>query len=307
MTKNLLAGCNLEVVLQQTQEHVLGFTVVDVFNLKAGSQLRRAGPRGVQMWKEALQDNGFSESFFVRVYINKENCEDYDDIVGESRRIMKDELKQGRVIPASGLYIERDMFKDVMAFIIDGRHRITALVNICEELMKRHNCDNLDPRVEKFRYIRAIVYRQEIVRDMTLLSKASNDQVSVSVPEDALEKYSFIVAVNKEFTDTKLEDQNQARTTAIALTRHYLSRCGVKSTGEGKKKKFTGENYHSQVCGIALSIAGKTMDHIKGMLEDAENSTGRTSEVNTFLFCFTHCLQPGFLIPKLFPIFAPSS
>ena len=304
MSKNLLAGANLEVVLQQTQEHVLGFTVVDVFNLRAGSQLRRAGPRGVQMWKEALQDHGFSDSFFVRVYINKENCDDYDDIVADCRKAMKEELKAGRVIPASGLYIDSEKFKDVLSFIIDGRHRITALVRICEELMKEHGCDKDDPRVAKFRYIRAIVYRQEISSDMTLLSKASNDQVSVSVPEDALEKYSFIVAVEKELSDTP--GDSKGKTTAISLTRHYLSRCGVKSTGKGKKKRYTGENYHSQVCAVALAIAGPTMVHIQGMLEEAESSSGRRSEVNHFFLCFTHCLQLGIFFSKLISIFVPS-
>ena len=288
MAKKLLNDVNLDGVFNDTNQYVLGFTVFDVYNLRAGSKLRRAGPKGVAMWKENLRENGFSNTFFIRVYIEPGSCENYDEIVALCEKQIREEKKANRAIPSCGLFIDGRLGDNTIGYIVDGQHRVLALVLLCDEALKIFSCTKDDDRVKHYRYVTAIVYRKEIVENLTLLSKASNDQVSVSVPEDAHEKLTFIVALSKEYN--LVAKQQQFKTSAIGLARFYLGRCGVKvATNKNKRKKkgsssntvvkYVGEGYHAQVCMVALAVAGTTLDHIQTMLQDAESGSTRQDEV----------------------------
>ena len=284
---------SLDRVFQDTTQYVLGFTVFDVYNLKPGSQLRRAGPKGVAMWKETLKDNGFSDTFFIRVYIDEDSCENYEEIVALCEKQIRDEKKAGRGIPSCGLFIDNRLGNDTNGYIIDGQHRVCALVLLCDEAVKIFNCNKDDKRVKHYRYVTAIVYRKEIVGNLTLLSKASNDQVSVSVPEDNHEKLTCLVALSNEYF-AELKKTPKVKPSATGLARFYLGRCGAK-VAKGSKKdsgkesavvKYVGEAYHAQVCMVALDVAGTTLDHIQKLLEDAESGTTKHDEVT---FCKDKC------------------
>ena len=225
--RNLLDGSNLDKVFQETSDYVLGFTRIDVFQTVPGSQLRRAGFKGVEMWKEVMRENGFSNNFYTRVYVT-DDFKGYATLVDASRKQCEEQIEQERTIPSCGLYLDVTLVDGAVLRIIDGRHRITALRALCEEVMKRCSCDKDDPRITSYRYVSAIIYSMDIAEEVTVLSKASNDSVTTSVPEDAHEKLTFIVALKHEYIAAEIlrTGKKKPKVVSKALVRFYLGRCG---------------------------------------------------------------------------------
>ena len=230
--RNLLSNLDLTQVLRETQHHIQCWTRIDITATQQGSRMRRPSPEGVGMWtKEFLKANGFDGGFRLRAYLNwpetsegKEAQAIYDKACEDARKVFE-EGKQP--VPTDGPFIDQPLITPATVMIVDGGHRSTSLRDIIRKKMTETGVGMDHESLKAFRWVPCIMYGKGLEAEgyTPLLSKAVNDQVSMSVKEDALERLTFVASLIPHIKSTLKEGEDL---TATMLARWYLKRTGAK-------------------------------------------------------------------------------
>ena len=195
------------------------------------------------------------------------------------------------------MYVDRKWFAKIILAVIDGLHRTSALRNTCNSLMSLHDCGKDDPRVKKHRFARVIIYAEKVVDNLTMLSKAVNTQTSVCVTEDNHEKLTMVVALHDELQaknktlleEAKSKEEKKAlkkSLTATALATYMLGRANapmaLSKRNGGQVMQYTGLNYNSMWCAMAIALRGEFLDWMSELLDEASKEQNKVR--NSVLF-----------------------
>ena len=270
--KTLLEGSSLAQILEENRQYVLGWDTVDILATQPGSQMRRPRPTGIKMWEEKFEGVGWCQDFFARVYIDHDDEEKYDEFVKDTKAANKRAKRSGEKLTHCGRHV--DISGDGLhIYIVDGRHRIEALKKKLAAAMERFKCDADDERVAQYRYFKAIIYEKAVKANMTMLSKAANDQVNVCVPEDNHEKMTFIVAMAEEYEAALDAGTVEGKLNQTNLVEFYLQKTGmVKLKNKDGVREYKAINYHKMTCGAALNMRGPILEYLKTLLERHEEA-----------------------------------
>ena len=183
---------NLSCVFQTTKKHILGSAVVHIADLVVGSNMRRVGKAGATFWYNKFKTTrGFdSDNHYMRVIAPDDKLEIIQELV-------KSEVTKynsiGIELPSTGPHLGRfepGHFGNLPT--IDGMHRQAGLTqNHTEWEADEKTLEDTNP----FEYVKVVFYKPTIRADMVVLAKACNDITGDQVPEDKLERITFMQAI----------------------------------------------------------------------------------------------------------------
>ena len=158
---------DFQAVIRDARQHLIG--VIDTFpveNLTRWSNMRRAGVDGIKQWKERFNNVGFNlaeeEGHSIRAFPSKEDLPKwlslFKDLKEGLKRLGKDDIPE-------------DM-KALLLKIIDGQHRCLALH---AKLKEGRELKEDEIYLDKYKYVRVLLYHPDIVPHAITLSKAANE------------------------------------------------------------------------------------------------------------------------------------
>ena len=154
---------DFQAVIRDARQHLIG--VIDTFpveNLTRWSKMRRPGFDGIKQWKERFNNVGFNlaeeEGHSIRAFPTSEDLPKWKSLFEGLKRLGKDDIPKEMA--------------ELMLKIIDGQHRCLALHAKLKEGREQKEDEIY---LDKYKYVRVLLYDPAIVPHAITLSKAANE------------------------------------------------------------------------------------------------------------------------------------
>jgi hypothetical protein len=233
--------------------------------LLPGSTMRRRGEGGVEEWRIPLKGVGITDmQFGFHVVFSNEDDQAEVELLCQ---VLKDKFKAADLtVPSHGVELGRSDLLAYGGFLIDGGHRSLALERNTESAEE----DKVDPLV--YSLVPVHFYKRAALANVVIWSKVLNDTTSRCVPEDALERITFIQGL----IDIYINEG------------HHEKFLASKKTAPKKKTKELRKPKTSELIAFVVAQSGKgvtdfTKDFTRHIINAAVNFTGIPTEHLTIL------------------------
>jgi len=177
----------------------LGFARIRIEKVTSAAGIRMVRPAGVRMFKDSMRDSGFlhEDTKFISVFMDK----DHFDAVKEMFDRQKKKAEDAGVITTHHRVDDAELDQVVPKWkCIDGMHRTTALQELLDE------CEKEEDKA-RYQWASACIYTPGVKPKICALAKAINAQGAKCVPEDNLERITFMQKMIQSWaTETKVKE-----------------------------------------------------------------------------------------------------
>jgi len=190
-------GNDLSSLFEVVKPFKLGFARIRINKVTSAAGIRMVRPDGVRMFKESMRENGFLHDLFISVFMDKDHFDAVKDMFDEQKKKAED----AGVITTHHRVDDAELDQVVPKWkCIDGMHRTTALQELLGE------CEKEEDKA-RYQWASACIYTPDVKPKICALAKAINAQGAKCVPEDNLERITFMQKMIQSWaTETKVKE-----------------------------------------------------------------------------------------------------